>query len=62
MKNDKLVLAVSFFLNGLMISLFVKPWFLGLPIMALALFYLTEGLKQQEQSGPPLQDKNKPDH
>lgn len=48
MKNDKLVLAVSFFLNGLMISLFVKPWFFGLPIMALALFYLTEGLKKQD--------------
>lgn len=62
MKNDKLVLAVTFFLNGLMISLFVKPWFFGLPIMALALFYLTEGLKKQEQSGHPPQDKNKTSH
>lgn len=59
MKNDKLVLAFVFFLNGLTLSFFVKPWFLGLPMIAVSLFYPIQGLEQADKSDQSIKDKDK---
>lgn len=59
MKNDKLVLAFVFFLNGLTLSFFVKPWFLGLPMIGVSLFYLIQGLEQEDKSDQLTKYKDK---
>lgn len=59
MNDDKLVLAVVFFLNGLTMSFLLKPWFLGLPMFAVSLFYLIQGLEQADKSDQSIKDKDK---
>lgn len=59
MKNDKLILAMVFFLNGLTLTFLVKPWFLGLPMIAVGLVYLIQGMQQEDQSDQSTKDKDK---